>query len=421
MRRIPHGARLRLALALALGCILPAVAAVAPAAPPGSEEERVLGPFLARHWASLPLPPQGPAPEGWSAPERSLDPASCGACHPQQLAQWRSSLHAGAYSPGFSGQLIEGGLAEPLAIRQCQGCHAPLAEQQPFAASGEAEPSFDAALRDQGLVCAGCHVRAHQRYGPPRRPELPAVTAALPHGGFTARGEFEESRFCATCHQFFDDPGVNGKPVENTWREWKQSRFAAEGRTCQSCHMPDRAHTWRGIHDPETVRSAVEVDLVPRALGGSELTASLVLASREIGHAFPTYVTPRVFLAVWQEDAGGREIEGSRVAATIGREIDFAASPAREVFDTRVAPGEAVKLDYARPREPGSVALVGRVTVDPDHHYRGVFASLLRDLTDPDARTRIAEAQRRASESSYVLFETRRSLPPGPVAHSTKP
>ncbi len=399
--------------ALALLAALAATASTA--APPGSEEERILGPFLAEHWVSLPLPAQGEPPEAWSAPEKSLDPASCGACHPVQLAQWRTSLHAAAYSPGFSGQLIEGGLATADNVRQCQSCHAPLAEQQPFAASGAAEPRFDARLRDQGLVCAGCHVRAHRRYGPPRRPELPAPTAALPHGGFTARPEFEESRFCATCHQFFDDAGVNGKPVENTWREWKQSRFAAEGRTCQSCHMPDRAHTWRGIHDPETVRAAVDVALVPLELAGPELSAALVLTSREVGHAFPTYVTPRVFLAAWQEDAAGDEIEGTRIEATIGRQIDFGASPAREVFDTRVAPGESVKLDYAKARRREAVAVAGRVTVDPDHHKRGVFASLLRELENPDARARIAEAHRRASESSYVLFEARRPLPIGPT------
>ncbi len=397
--------------ALALACAL--AGATASAAPPGSEEERILGPFLAGHWASLPLPAQGEPPESWSAPEQSLDPASCGACHPQQLAQWRTSLHAGAYSPGFSGQLIEGGLAEPHQVRSCQACHAPLAEQQPFSASGAPEARYDPTLREQGLVCAGCHVRAHQRYGPPRRPELAPIAGALPHGGFTPRPEFEQSRFCATCHQFFDDPGVNGKPIENTWREWKQSRFAREGRTCQSCHMPDRAHTWRGIHDPETVRAAVDVEFRPLDLVGPELSASLTLASREVGHAFPTYVTPRVFLASWQEDASGAEIAGTRVESTIGRLIDFGASPAREVFDTRLAPGESAKLHYARPRAPGAVALAGRVTVDPDHHYRGVFASLLRELEDADARARIAEAHRRASESSYVLFEARRPLPEG--------
>jgi hypothetical protein len=178
--------------------------------------------------------------------------------------------------------------------------------------------------------------------------------------------------------------------------------------------MPDRAHTWRGIHDPEMVRAAVAVDLVPGEPEGDTVTAALVLASREVGHAFPTYVTPRVFLAVWQEDAAGHELDGTRVEALIGREIDFGVDPPREVFDTRVAPGESVKLDYAVARGAEAAALVGRVTVDPDHHYRGVYASLLASLRDPGARLRIEAAQRRATESSYVLSELRRPLRAGP-------
>jgi hypothetical protein len=375
---------------------------------PQGQSARVLGPFLTQHWHPLPLPPQGGTPPGWNQAEASLDPALCGACHPRQLREWESSLHAAAFSPGFSGQLIEGALATTAAIRQCQSCHAPLAEQQP------AQTGFDAALRRQGLVCAACHVRAQQRYGPPRRPELRAVDGPLPHGGYQARPEFQESRFCAPCHQFFDDPGVNGKPAQNTWGEWKQSSFAEAGRTCQSCHMPDRAHTWRGIHDPEMVRAAVDVDLVPVSLDGETLAAALVLASRDVGHAFPTYVTPRVFLAVWQEDATGHELDGTRVEASIGREIDFGADPPREVFDTRVAPGESVKLDYALPRGTDAAALVGRVTVDPDFHYRGVFAGLLDSLRDPGARSRIQEARQRAAQSSYVLAELRRPLTPAP-------
>lgn len=390
----------------AFGLVL--VLTIAGTASAESERSQVLGGFLDEHWRTLPLSPQGAAPETWSEAERSLHPARCGACHPLQLEQWRSSLHAGAYSPGFSGQLIEGELAQPEALRDCQGCHAPLAEQQP----GEA--GFDPALREEGLVCAGCHVRSQRRFGPPRRAELPEPTGPVPHGGFVPRAEFQQSRFCAPCHQFMDDAGVNGKPVENTWREWKQSSFAPAGRHCQDCHMPDRAHTWRGIHDPEMVRAAVDVELVAGDLAGEHLEATVVLRSRDVGHFFPTYVTPRVFVAAWQEDAAGRELPGTRSELEIGRQIDFGASPAREVFDTRIAPGGSAKLDYAADRHPDAAALLGCVRVDPDFHYRGVFERLLEPgrLSDPEARRRIAEALRRTSENVYVLSEVRRPLRP---------
>jgi hypothetical protein len=147
---------------------------------------------------------------------------------------------------------------------------------------------------------------------------------------------------------------------------------------------------------------------VGSGLSGEILEAGLVVRNRGVGHAFPTYVTPRVFLAVWQEDAEGGALEGTLEEAQIARIIDFAAWS--EVSDTRVPPGESVVLDYARPRAAGAAALVGRITVDPDHHYRGVFAELLTSYADPEARRLIGEAHRRSLEAIYVLYEFRRPL-----------
>lgn len=381
-----------------IALVLWAHGAAAQTAP--GERERALGPFLAEHWR-LPVPPQGEAPPGFTDVERSLDPMVCGTCHPKQYSEWQTSLHAGAYSPGFAGQLIEGALAERWQRDNCLTCHSPLTEQQ-----------SDAALRAQGIVCASCHVRRHQRLGPPRRAELPPLPAPLPHGGFEARAEFQEARFCAPCHQFFDGAAPNGKPIENTFEEWRTSPQAAQGETCQSCHMPDRAHLWRGIHHPETVRGAVDVELVPVASGilGARLEAALLVRSHGVGHRFPTYVTPRVFAAAWQEDAAGRELPGTREEALIARVLDFSAPGWPELSDTRIEPGETVRLDYARPRAEAAVALVGRVTVDPDYHYRGVFQELLGTYSEPKARAQMEEALRRADDSTYVLREVRLPL-----------
>ncbi|MCG8592582.1 MAG: hypothetical protein MJE66_25105 [Proteobacteria bacterium] len=386
-----------------LACDRPAPSTADPS-PPQSEREQVLGPFLSAHW-QLPIPPQGPIPPGWSPAEADLAPATCGACHPKQFAEWKTSFHAAAYSPGFAGQLVEGELAEPGALRHCQTCHTPLAEQQPVTETGAANPVYDPELRRQGLVCAGCHVRAHERRGPPRRPELAPLAPVLPHGGFEAHPEFQESRFCATCHQFFDDAGIDGVPIQNTYAEWRASPQAAAGRSCQSCHMPDRAHTWRGIHDPDMVRQGVDVALRDTQLA-DVLTTTLVVTNRDVGHAFPTYVTPRVFLSLYQEDADGNELADTRREATIGRPL----AGAGQAFDTRVPPGESYALPYTEPRHPEARTLVARVTVAPDFHYEGVYAALLDTLTDPDARTQIADAARRAAASHYTLFEDRLPL-----------
>jgi len=378
----------------------------APAADSPSRAE-ALGPFLDAHWA-LPVPAQGPAPEGFSPLEASLDPASCGACHPEQLADWQTSLHADAYSPGFAGQLIEGSLASPDQQRNCQTCHTPLEEQQLAGADG-ASPHGDPALRQAGLICAACHVRAHERFGPPRREDAPVPPGPLPHAGFSARAEYQESRFCGPCHQFYDREGPSGKPIQNTNAEWEQSPHAARGETCQSCHMPDRAHLWRGIHDEAMVRGAVDVALEDERLDGPELEATLRLTSHGVGHAFPTYVTPRVLLRLYQADAEGEELPGTRAEHVIGRQVDFGEW--KDVFDTRVPPEGSAVLRYAEPRSDEARSLIARVVVDPDAHYRGVFAGLLPTLQNAEARRLIGLAFERASASSYVLEELRRPLP----------
>jgi hypothetical protein len=156
------------------------------------------------------------------------------------------------------------------------------------------------------------------------------------------------------------------------------------------------------------VKSAVDVDLVPIDLAGARLLAALVVANRDVGHAFPTYMTPRVFLAIYQVDAAGAELPNTRIDGVIARDVDLARGVERS--DTRVLPGESVKLDYALPRAPQSVALIGRVTVDPDFHYRGVFASLATSYADPNARRLMTQALAGVADSAYILSEIRVDL-----------
>src|SRR5439155_390351 len=125
--------------------------------------------FVARHWR-VPLAAQGPPPARFTPLEASLAPEACGTCHPAQLADWRTSTHAAAMGPGVAGQLAELLVREPAAALACQNCHAPLAEQAPLVPGALARnPAFDPALRARGIPCAACHVRGHERFGPPRR------------------------------------------------------------------------------------------------------------------------------------------------------------------------------------------------------------------------------------------------------------
>ncbi|MGH7313502.1 MAG: multiheme c-type cytochrome [Candidatus Rokuibacteriota bacterium] len=395
---------MRLFRPAALPLVLVGLVAAASGEPGGVEE------FLRRHWTT-PIPAQGPPPAGFSSVEASLRPEACGSCHPAQYADWRTSWHAAAMGPGVLGQVREMLASAPAQALSCLGCHAPLREQAPLARTDEGlriNPVFDADLLGRGLTCAGCHVRAHQRFGPPRRDgtlESPGPRPHLPHGGATRTPAFLASEFCRSCHQF-DSNGLalNGKLLENTYDEWKASRFSREGVQCQDCHMPDRRHLWRGIHDPDMVRVGLTITAeadADRYRAGETATVTLRITSTRIGHAFPTYVTPRVVLAIELVDSGS-VVAGSRVEAVIGREVSLDLS--RELSDTRLHPGQSTSLVYrGRVDRPGLRARAS-VMVYPDAFYTRFFETLIAQGAGQGA-AEIREALEQTRRSAFSVFE----------------
>jgi hypothetical protein len=399
---------LRLAL---LGLAAAGAALVTAGAGPSGVED-----FVARHWR-VPIAPQGPPPARFSDLEKSLQPESCGTCHPAQLADWRQSVHATSMGPGVAGQLVELQANEPASAVACYACHAPLAEQAAHVITTEGlrpNPVFDPALRARGVPCAGCHVRAHERFGPPRRDGTLASAAprdTLPHGGVTRTPAFLRSEFCRSCHQFAPDGlALNGKLVQDTYREWETSRFARAGVQCQDCHMPDRRHLWRGIHDPEMVREGLTITVraspePPRR--GETVTATLRVESTGVGHMFPTYVTPAVVMRAELLDGGGAPLAGSREEKVIAREVELDLS--RELSDTRLGPGEAAELVYHRKVEAPAARLRLRVVVFPDAFYTAFFEALLRQGAGR-GEGQIREALAASRRSGFTVFSQELAL-----------
>jgi hypothetical protein len=370
---IMQASQLRVLLALALlfgllsGC--------------GEKPESSVEAFLEAHWAE-PLSPQGAPPASFSPLEASLNPEACGQCHAEQFAGWQTSLHSKAMGPGLRWQLM---LMDQDQGNSCLRCHAPLAEQKALIALERGWPNAPKApppdyvgadLGHRGLVCAACHVRGHQRFGPAPRGE---VAEGGPHGGFTVSPAFEDSRFCAGCHQFPDDGRrIAGKLHEDTYQQWLASDFAKEGpgkQTCQSCHMPDRQHLWRGIHDPEMTRRAVEVTLTLNDLGDGRQEAVASVRNSGAGHHFPTYMVPKVDLVFLRHAADGTTQELGR--HVIGWQVDTLIT--REIADTRIPAGETreFRQPFATPDGGGwRVELVMRV--QPGELYERTYRDSLR-------------------------------------------
>ncbi len=196
------------------------------------------------------------------------------------------------------------------------------------------------------------------------------------------------------------DQAINGKPLENTLVEWRASPAAAKGQSCQSCHMPDRRHLWRGIHDPNMVKSGLKP-----AFAAEPGQARFRLTSTKIGHAFPTYVTPKVIMRGVALDESGRPIPGSERQHVIQRRVEYIGGVWVERSDTRLLPGQSATLDLRWPKS-GRVRLWLEVHPD-DFYHNNVYNGLLHDLPKGSVSANlIAEADRRAQASRFRLFET---------------
>lgn len=383
--------------------------------------------FLDAHW-TRPVAAQGAPPADVLAIGEPLDPWTCAACHQAQFEGWRRSLHARAMSPGVVGQLAVMDAEARDEHQDCLRCHAPLAEQAEALAAtlaagrdkaGEAQAGLPP-LFTHGLSCAGCHVRGWQWYGPPRRDgSRKTANAALPHGGWQSRSAFQDSRFCAVCHQFGPEQlALNGKPIQNTYEEWKASAYGREGRTCQSCHMPERQHLWRGIHDPDMTRSGVTLRASGLRVERGVVNGELSVRNTGTGHMFPTYVTPRVVVEGFQEDARGRMLAGTRQIRVIGRHVR--ADLSEEFADTRLAPGEELLFRYRWRAQPAARALRWRLRVEPDAFYTEFYRALLQSGAAGTGEPMIRRALDEALASEYTLF-SERILLKGSAETETRP
>lgn len=383
-------------------------------APPKSIDSTDL--FISTFW-ERPIASQGEPPAHLPAEETKLEPLACAQCHQIQYGDWYSSRHAQAMGPAVMGQLRDNGPHATGLNRACTKCHAPLKEQEdmlvfelsgiPLNATGRGKQ-----IHQSGVICAGCHVRGYTWYGPPRLPGLPPIPedSIIPHDGWQTQPEFEDSRFCI-CHQFSPNEfALNGKLIENTYEEWKASKFPENGITCQTCHMPGRRHLFRGIHDLDMTRNGVDIESIVDIVGPDSVEGRLVVRNNGVGHHFPTYVTARVYMNGFQQDANGKLVPGTFQQLIIARDIDL--SMEEERFDTRIPAGDSAVLAYNVPWYPKSRAVIFRIWVEPDEYYIRFLEYKLDNNFTSSGRDELEQALADMKSSTYVLYEERHAIAP---------
>ena len=203
----------------------------------------------------------------------SISAKACGQCHHEIYSEWAESMHGQAWTdPYFQVDFRYDGSQQI-----CLNCHTPLADQQQNLVLGFRDrdkfnpilapnPEYDAAMRDEGVTCAVCHIRNGRIIGPYR-------TDRAPHDVEYDPGMSQGMKPCLRCHV------VMGKrwdtfysmPPCGTVAEIEKGGHEVD---CIGCHLPavvrpaaagtiarkGRQHLFHGGHAPERVKQALRVE-----------------------------------------------------------------------------------------------------------------------------------------------------------------
>lgn len=255
----------------------------------------------------------------------------CATCHGPIQRAWKASAKSSSWTnPVFQAGYVEARETRgAAAAQQCLACHVPLA-----AAMNDTQVTDPVA--QEGITCNFCHnVSAVEASPRAASYEYDAAHPNLMRGPYSdaAPGSahdaaFSESMtkgdFCASCHWGENDKGV---AFETTYPEWKRSRAAAAGQTCQSCHMPPAPGKASPLAKKQRSEVYAHSFIGPRTAGGLDSIASVGAAVQEgrlrltvrnsrAGHSLPGggHSMRAITLEAAFFDAGGKEIARVPVA-----------------------------------------------------------------------------------------------------------
>ncbi len=374
--------RLLLLLILALSGCAPAPPAADPTGPTVADA-RAFAATQPRYLRPVP----GSAVPGGLPDVRS---ATCGACHQEIYAEWAISTHARAWldDAQFLAELAKS--KEQGVDWMCMNCHTPYEDQLPTLVAGYEDgrkdrpilvpnPRFDPVMQKDAIGCATCHVRDGKVIGP-------FGDTRAPHD--TARGEdLLTVAVCTQCHQasatFVE---LNLACTFDTGDEYLRGPYAAEGKVCQSCHMPEVVRPMAAGAGPRTTRrhwfggslipkaAAFEAELAPlrdvfpdglaaswEALPetlapGSTARLTVRYTNEAAGHLLPTG-DPERFVRVTASATGADGVELARTEHRIGAVYSWWPKVTK-VSDNRLKPRESrvLELQFVVP-DKGPVTL----------------------------------------------------------------
>jgi tetratricopeptide (TPR) repeat protein len=348
------------------------------------------------------------------------DVQTCGGCHPEEVAQWRSSAHAFAsfnnplYRVSVDRLRMEHG-TKPS--RMCAACHDVALLTDGAMDAREVRP--DDPRAHAAITCQTCHGIVRTRADGNgsyalTTDEIPIPSDKEPgslerHKARVGPAALRTAELCGSCHRSFLDASTGNANAffgMDDYTPWSKSEFAGAkagrvdtdvpARDCRGCHMPKEngiaSHRWLGGHsylaamqgDPALVEryrkfltGVASVDIAP---GASLESFDVVIRSLDVGHRFPGGVMDAqdTRLEIVISDAKGRELARDDSHALRSEVIDERGEPLRlrethrfitAVWNHTVEP-RGVRAARYKLEVPAGVALPLNVTARLLHKSR---------------------------------------------------
>ncbi|MHC4605511.1 MAG: NapC/NirT family cytochrome c [Planctomycetota bacterium] len=190
--------------------------------------------------------PPPPPPNVKKFPYAFTSNEECRDCHLEIWEEWQTDQHSQAW---FNRPF----LPQDPKRTECNSCHAP----RPILEVGYLKPAEIRASRfEEGVGCIECHQNHDRVEGP-----LPTAEAAC---NPVENPVFSQTEICVACHA-----------AHGTYDEWKGTKWAKDGVTCQDCHMPlverpastggpvrkVHSHKMRSQRDITMIQEALELDV----------------------------------------------------------------------------------------------------------------------------------------------------------------
>lgn len=244
----------------------------------------------------------------------SLHAQECANCHREFYDEWRTTIHSQAWTDAY----FQADWRFDDEQQICKNCHTPLDKQQEYRVLGfndrekwdpilAPNPDYDAKLQQEGVTCAACHLRDGLILG----------TYGLESTPHPVRKLDNPNRVCVGCHvvsgkawdTFFRFPPCGtvaeiqtSQGMKSATDEDNMTTEAVAALGCVGCHMPlverpivpggqirsARRHLWRGGHDPDMVKSGLDISFEETPTDSKKRRFVLTLINVGAGHYLPT-------------------------------------------------------------------------------------------------------------------------------------